>query len=40
MIDVIDRKNVFDQAVKDDLKTQEHIRKFATGQGDDCITGC
>ena len=37
---IIDRTNVFDQAVKNDKITYENIRKIATGQGDDFITGC
>ena len=37
---IIDRTNVFDQTVKNDKITYENIRKIATGQGDDFITGC
>ena len=37
---MIDRKNFFDQPIKNDLRTYEHIRKIATGQGDDCATCC
>ena len=37
---MIDRKNVFDQPVKNDKVTYQNIRKTATGQGDDYITGC
>ena len=37
---IVDRTNVFDQAVKNDKITYENIRKIATGQGDDFITGC
>ena len=37
---MIDGKNVFDQSINTNLKTYEHIRKIATGQGDDYITGC
>ena len=37
---MIDGKNFFDQPVNSDLKTQENIRKIATGQGDDYTTGC
>ena len=33
-------KNVFDQPVKNNLRTYENIRKIATGQGDDYTTGC
>ena len=34
---MIDRKNLFDQAVKNDLKTYDNIRKIEIGQGDDYI---
>ena len=37
---MIDRKNVFDQPVKNDKVPYENIRKVATGQGDDYTTGC
>ena len=37
---MIDGKNFFDQPVKNDKITYENIRKIATGQGDDYITGC
>ena len=37
---MIDRKNFFDQSVKNDNVTYENIRKIATGQGDDYTTGC
>ena len=33
---MIDRKNFFDQLIKNDKITYENIRKIATGQGDDC----
>ena len=33
-------KNVFNQAVKNDLITYENIRGIAAGQGDDCATVC
>ena len=33
-------KNLFDQPVKNDLRTQENIRNIATGQEDDYTTGC
>ena len=36
----IDGKNFFDQPIKNDAATNENIRKIATGQGDDCTTGC
>ena len=35
-----DGKNFFDQPVKNNKITYESIRKIATGQGDDYITGC
>ena len=37
---VIDRRKFFNQPVKNDLITYDNIRKIATGQGDDYITGC
>ena len=36
----IDVDNLFDQAINNDTKTYKNIRKIATGQGDDCTTGC
>ena len=30
----------FDEPVKSDMRTYDNIRKIATGQGDDDITGC
>ena len=36
---MIDRKNVFNQTIKNDLKTYDNIRKIASGQGDDYTTG-
>ena len=35
----IDGKNFFDQAINNDIKTYENIRKIATGQGDDYTIG-
>ena len=35
---MIDGKNLFDQPVKNDLRTYDNIRKTATGQGDDYTT--
>ena len=32
-------QNVFDQPVKNDLRTYDEIQKIATGQGDDYIHG-
>ena len=37
---VIDEKNCFDQPVRNNKVTYENIKKIATGQGDDYITGC
>ena len=37
---MLDGRNFFDKPVKNDLKTQDNIRKIATGQGDNYITGC
>ena len=37
---MIDGKNFFDQPVKNNKVTYKNIRKIATGQGDDCTTGC
>ena len=37
---MISGKNLFDQPVKNDLRKYDHIRKVATGQGDDYTTGC
>ena len=37
---MIDRKNFFDQPVKNTKLTYENIRKITTGQGDDYTTGC
>ena len=37
---MINGRNFFDQAIKNDLKTCDNIRKIATGQGDDYTTGC
>ena len=37
---MIDGKNFFNQPVKNDLITYENISKIATGQGDNCTTGC
>ena len=35
-----DRKNFFDQSIKNDLKTYNNFRKVGTGQGGDYTTGC
>ena len=37
---MIDGRNLFDQPINSMTKTSENIRKIATGQGDDCTTGC
>ena len=37
---MIDGRNLFDQRIKNDLRAYDHIRKIATGQGDDYTTGC
>ena len=37
---MIDEKNFLDYPVKNDKVTKDNIRKIATGQGDDCTTGC
>ena len=37
---MIDGKNFLDQPINSMIKTYENIRKIATGQGDDCTTGC
>ena len=37
---MIDGKNFYDQPVKNNKVTYENIRKIATDQGDDYITGC
>ena len=37
---MIDGKNVLDQPINSMTKEHQNIRKIATGQGDDCTTGC
>ena len=37
---MIDGRNFFDQPVKNDLKTNDNIRKIGTGQGDDYTNRC
>ena len=37
---MIDGQNVFDQPVKDVIRTYENISKIATGPGDDYTAGC
>ena len=37
---MINGENLFDQQLKNNKITHENIRKIATGQADDCTTGC
>ena len=37
---MINEQNLFDQPVKNNLRTYDNIRKIATGQGDDYSTSC
>ena len=37
---VIDGRNIFDQSIKNGLKTYDNIGKIVTVQGDDYTTGC
>ena len=37
---MIDRKNLFDQPLKNYIKTYEGVRKIASGYGDDYTTDC
>ena len=37
---MINGRNLFDQPIKNDLRTYGNISKIATGQGDDYTTGC
>ena len=37
---MIDKKPFVINQLKNDLRTYENIQKIATGQGDDCTTGC
>ena len=37
---MIDGKNFVDQPRNKDFKTYQNIRKIATGQGNDCTSGC
>ena len=37
---MIDGKNFVDQPRNNNFKTYQNIRKIATGQGDDCKSGC
>ena len=37
---MIDRRDCFDQPIKNDLTTYDNIRKIATGQGHNYTNGC
>ena len=37
---MIDGRNLFDQPIRNDLRTYDNIIKIANGQGDDYTTGC
>ena len=37
---MINRKNIFDQPVKNNLRTYDNIRKITTGQRDDYTISC
>ena len=37
---MINGKNIFDQPVKNNLRTYDNIRKITTGQRDDYTTSC
>ena len=37
---MIDERNLFDQPIKNDLKTYHNIKKIETYQGNDYTTGC
>ena len=37
---MIEGKKSFDQSTRNNVKTCGNIRKIATGQRDDCTTGC
>ena len=37
---MIDERKFFDQPVKNNQITSDNIRKIATDQGDDYVTGC
>ena len=37
---MIDGQNLFNQLIKNDLRTYDNIWKVATGQGHDHATGC
>ena len=37
---MIDGENIFDQSIKNNLRTYDKIQKVVTGQGDDYTTCC
>ena len=37
---MIDRRNFFDQLIKNDMRTYKNIQKIATDQGDVYTAGC
>ena len=37
---VIDGKNIFDQQIKNNMKTYDNVQKITTSQEDDYTTGC
>ena len=37
---LIDGRKLYDQPINDQIKKYDEIRKIATGQGNDCTTGC
>ena len=37
---LIDGRNFYDQSINELIKQYDEIRNTATGQGDDCTTGC
>ena len=37
---LIDGRNFYDQPINDSVKQNDELEKTATGQGDDCTTGC
>ena len=37
---MVNGQNVFDQQIKNDLRTHDNIQKIATGSGDNYTTGC
>ena len=37
---IINGKSFYDQSIDSDAKRCKKFRKLATGEGEDCITGC